>query len=59
MSGSVVVNLLALFILLMSLLATSCVVAFLRKRWLLFRRRSVVERKIQAALINPDHAAEV
>lgn len=38
MSDSVVVNLLALFILLMSLLATSCIVAFLRKRWLAARR---------------------
>lgn len=59
MSDSVVVDLLAIFILLMSLIASSCVVAVLRKRWLSARRRGAAAREVDSVLINPDHAAEI
>jgi len=59
MSDSVVVNLLALFILFISLIATSCVVAFLRKRWLAARRPGAAAPEDAGARIKAAHAAQI
>ncbi len=59
MSGSVVFNLIVLFITGIMLVAASCIFAFVRKRWLLARRTAEAARKSHNVLFDANHAPKI